>query len=317
MVGKMVFAEDYFQGEEREGFYVQPLMKRTWAAQLEILEEIDRICKKHEIKYFAYYGTLLGAVRHYGFIPWDDDLDLGMLRGDYERFRHYAEKELPEGWFLLGTQPTVLRVMNTDRIRVDQEFLDRFHGCPYMMGVDIFCWDSVLEDEKEQKAVTNLFWSIAYLAVYWDEFEEGDRQAWTEAREAGVRAVEKMTGCHFDWNRPLKEQLAYLADQVMAMYWKEDCREVTRTFLLHERPDYRIQRRCVGEMTEAPYENMVIPVPKEYDPLLRLDYGDGYMTPVRDYAHSYPFFKDQIEALRMQYENRGETMPAYFEWEEL
>lgn len=50
-------------GEEREGFYVQPLMKRRWAVQLDILREIDSICKRHRIKYFGWHGTLLGAVR--------------------------------------------------------------------------------------------------------------------------------------------------------------------------------------------------------------------------------------------------------------
>lgn len=313
----MVFTEDYFQGEERDGFYVQPVMKHVWAAQMEILEEIDRICKNHQIKYFAYGGTLLGAIRHHGYIPWDDDMDLGMLREDYEKFRHYTETELPDGWFVLDTQPTVIRIMNTNMIRVDQEFLERFHGCPYIMGVDIFCWDCVPKDKKEEEIVTNLFWSIAYLAVYWDEFDEEGRQAWEEARKEGVRGIENITGYHFDWNQPLKEQLSYLADRVLAMYWNEEYEEVTRTFILHEQPDYRISRCCFDEMTEVPYENMMIPVPRMYDALLKLDYGEHYMTPIRDYIHSYPFFKDQIKALRTQYENRGESMPEQFEWEEM
>ena len=64
------------RGEERDGYYVQPLMRRRWAVQLDILREIDSICKRYQIKYFGWYGTLLGAVRHQGFIPWDDDIDL-------------------------------------------------------------------------------------------------------------------------------------------------------------------------------------------------------------------------------------------------
>ena len=74
------------QGEVRDGYYVQPMMKRIWAVQLDMLKEIDRICRRHHVNYYGWFGTLLGAVRHHGFIPWDDDLDLAMLREDYERF---------------------------------------------------------------------------------------------------------------------------------------------------------------------------------------------------------------------------------------
>lgn len=68
------------QGEVRDGYYVQPMMKRIWAVQLDMLKEIDRICRRHHVNYYGWFGTLLGAVRHHGFIPWDDDLDLAMLR---------------------------------------------------------------------------------------------------------------------------------------------------------------------------------------------------------------------------------------------
>lgn len=62
---------------------------------LEIMVEIDKICRKHDIKYWLDGGTLLGAVRHGGFIPWDDDLDICMMQEDYERFIEIAPKELP------------------------------------------------------------------------------------------------------------------------------------------------------------------------------------------------------------------------------
>ena len=74
------FEDSFFEGETRHDFFIEPMMKRAWAASMEVLAEIDRICKKHEIKYFAYWGTLLGAVRHKGFIPWDDDIDIAIDR---------------------------------------------------------------------------------------------------------------------------------------------------------------------------------------------------------------------------------------------
>ena len=67
---------------------------------LEVLLAIDKVCKEHNLKYYIAYGTLLGAVRYKGFIPWDDDLDVIMLRCDYRRFLQVAPGELGERYFL-------------------------------------------------------------------------------------------------------------------------------------------------------------------------------------------------------------------------
>lgn len=112
------------EGEERDGYYVQPLLKRVWAVQLDILKGIDTICRRHNIRYFGWFGTLLGAVRHHGYIPWDDDMDLAMVREDYERFRYYAKTELPMGWVVSEEYPTWICILNTNKFQLDQKFLD-------------------------------------------------------------------------------------------------------------------------------------------------------------------------------------------------
>ena len=75
-------------------------LRKVQLAQLEIGKEIKRVCDENGIKYFLDSGTLLGAIRHKGFIPWDDDMDMGMLREDYERFIEIAPKELKPEYFL-------------------------------------------------------------------------------------------------------------------------------------------------------------------------------------------------------------------------
>lgn len=111
--------------------------------QLSILEEIDRICQRHQINYWLDGGTLLGAVRHGGFIPWDDDIDIAMRQDDLERFINIAPAELREGLFLQTpqTEPEskepIIKVRDLNSFYV--EGADNF-AADYQKGlyVDIF-----------------------------------------------------------------------------------------------------------------------------------------------------------------------------------
>lgn len=84
---------------------------------VDILVEIDKICRKHDIQYWIDFGTLLGAVRHGGFIPWDDDVDVAMPTKDYHKFLEIAPKELPDDFFLQAkeTDPSYSFILNKVR----------------------------------------------------------------------------------------------------------------------------------------------------------------------------------------------------------
>ena len=84
---------DFFKEEVREGFCISAEMKKVWAVEMKVLSFVISVCKKYDIPYFADYGTLLGTVRHKGFIPWDDDIDICLKRSDYMRLIEAFKKE--------------------------------------------------------------------------------------------------------------------------------------------------------------------------------------------------------------------------------
>ena len=98
--GREIFIENIDRDEMRSGFLVTTERKKLWNAQIGILLEFARICKKHNLQWFAGGGTLLGAARHGGFIPWDDDIDVVMLRPEYEKFQQVALQEVKDPYFL-------------------------------------------------------------------------------------------------------------------------------------------------------------------------------------------------------------------------
>ena len=124
--------------------------------ETELLQEVDRICRKCNIHYNMVGGTMLGAIRHGGYIPWDDDADLGFLRTEYEKFRKACQTELDtEKYYFQEIRDTEgyrwgyakLRKKNTKFVRLGQEFM------PYEQGVfiDLFPLDNVPDNRMLRK----------------------------------------------------------------------------------------------------------------------------------------------------------------------
>ncbi len=144
-----------FKPETKYDFYIDKKRKQVWQVELDMLEIFKNICNKYDINYSLNGGTLLGAIRHKGFIPWDDDIDIMMLRNDYEKFLQVAEKELSEPYFLQYYKSekgyyyghAQIRNSNTTAFIKNDIFNNFNHG----IFIDIFPLDNVPDNVKERK----------------------------------------------------------------------------------------------------------------------------------------------------------------------
>lgn len=158
--------------------------RRLQLVELSLLKELDRVCRKHKIRYTVFCGTLLGAVRHKGYIPWDDDADIAMLREDYEKFKKVAHEINSDIGFFQdhSTDPAYLwgygklRKTGTYHMRTGQEHIK----CKNGVYIDIFPLDDI-----PQSLAGQLFQNIdCYICrkILWSKVgkrtEKGLKKAW-------------------------------------------------------------------------------------------------------------------------------------------
>ncbi|MBU5430980.1 LicD family protein [Kineothrix sp. MSJ-39] len=292
--------ESYFRSEEREGFCVEEIMKRYWACTMDIVQHIDRICKKYGLTYYADWGTLLGAVRHNGYIPWDDDIDLALKRKDYQKLVSVLPEELPKE-YLINTcfsnpehKEFFTGITDGSVLNLSKEYLARHHQCPFVAIIDIFPLDYLPRNEQEAAIVKELFILIWETVT---KIQHGEPQ---EKIEKSVVEVETYLKVSIDRSKPLISQLWRYASLLAMSYTEEDgdyltqwCSYVNR----HEK--FKLKKEWYEEAIYLPFEYMQMPVPNGYDEILKLMYGESYMIPVREKSgHDYPAFKDQLELLR-------------------
>lgn len=301
----MEFPLEFFEDEVRDGFYVPGEMKACWAAQTEVLMEIARICKKHNIQWFADFGTLLGAIRHKHCVPWDDDFDIVMKRPDFMKFMGVMKAELGSDYHFMNIRQKdneywnyINRIDNGPDITIEPDRMKKFHNFPYIAGVDIFCLDYVPRDPGEMELIEIIAGASQKIAVKLMPDEEEDEEDKEISVDELIDIVDALTGRKFDRNGDIIQQTYVLNDSLFAMY-SED--EADYLALMPDYIDsgrtYQFKKEWFDETVMVPLEHFEVPAPKHYDEVLTQRYGD-YMQPYRaGGSHNYPYYEKLREPL--------------------
>lgn len=309
----MEFTADFFKKEVRCDFEVPEMMKRAWAAELEVLQVVARVCERNGLQYFADWGTLLGAVRHQGFIPWDDDIDICLKREEYNELIQILPGELPEGFVMAGMYADSERLRRAAlcqniRVMADEEkwdfndYMKRFHGFPYQrIGIDIFPLDYM---SRESELVEIQKTIVAYgmtILEHWNDFQQkgelGDR----------LSDMEQLCSVTIPRDGSTVNFLIRLIDSVMALYREDEADEVTEYQFHIRRPGYHMKKEWYREAVTLPFEQTEIAVPCGYRDVLTAQFGD-YMKLVReDRGHNYPFYGHMEQELIKQIRVSGFT----------
>lgn len=312
----MKFDKSFFEAEVRDGFYVTSEMKQVWAAQLEVLNDVDKACRENGIQYFAEWGTLLGAVRHHGFIPWDDDMDICMKRPDYNRFLEIAEKIMPSNYKIYNLKShnndgnMVSRIINTDQISYDAEKLKKYHGVPYVIGLDIFPLDYISDNKEDDELQSNVIVMISSIMNVIKSVQDNNVQLDEENLtqiNMQLSQVENICGVTINREDDIVQQLNILIDRMCGIYRENEAEYITIMLLWVGGKNYRFPKKYYDKAIRIPFENTTIPVPYAYDSILKKKYGD-YMQLVHTWdSHDYPFFESQKKII----ENAGVDIKKY------
>lgn len=306
---------DFFRDEIRNGFYIPTAIKQSWAAGLDVLSEIDRICEKYDITYYADWGSFLGAVRHGGFIPWDDDLDICMRRDDYTRFREVADKELP-GHFTIHDYKSkenhwlfLARVVNNKVMCFDEEYLREHNNYPWLTGVDIFLKDYLYQDPEMEKKRDNEIMKILALA---DGITEGTISRASAGKH--IRDIEEAYEIKIPFNHDRETSIALyeLAEGIMAQVDRKDTDTLGQIFPWILKGQEGESVKHYEKIIRLPFEDTTIPVPAYYHTVLKRRYGEYHNIYKKWDAHDYPAFEGQVADMERLL---GEKIP-YFKYEE-
>ena len=266
-----ILPKSFFEPEVKNDFLVTTERKKLFAVLLDLLLKIDEVCKKHNIQYFIYGGTMLGAVRHGGFIPWDDDLDIVMFRDQYNELLKYAD-EFDDPYFLQTPYTdngffwanTTVRNKNTTAVTPNFAYQPMNHGA----FVDIFTLDNIIEGEEGK----NNFMRINELTIDNSTYM---RMSNPHLDENNTKRVEEY--------RPRMRDPFEVYEEIQALSQKYNDIETTHvttpmaTFYGYEKKFF-LKEDFMDSMPFK-FEGYEFPMPVGYERILRTTYQDYMQMP--------------------------------------
>lgn len=271
----MNFEDDLYKEETRCEFLVTAKRKRLWAIQLSMLDKFKSICVKHNLKYFAIGGTLLGTVRHNGYIPWDDDIDVGMPRDDFERFMLIVKSELECDEQLIIQYTTFDPNYSTPHARITNimttayfPFVKRADvDVPQGIFIDIFAFDNV-PNSKGKKAIHKFIYkSVSYM------LHDKQNKFMLEKPSISAKilsACSRMLFLFTDVNEVFKWTQKY----IQKYNSDSSCQCFSCIASFYNMNRLIVRREWFDELIELPFEDTTISCPKKYDEVLTCNYGN-------------------------------------------
>ena len=300
--------ESFFQTEERLSFMIPEKMKRAWAVQLTVLWHVLDVAQKHGIQIWLDYGSLLGAIRHGGYIPWDDDIDVCVFRADYVRLLEVLKAELPEYMMVYSfytwedyDQPKAF-VVNRRNVDIgndpkEAQLTEMYYGCPYGTGIDVYPLDYAPRKQNEWEITREVYIAVYDLAIRFDKYvRKGELEGY-------LKQIEDLLGITVKRDEHLKYTLWKLSDRITMMTPKEEADYVLwYPDGVIRSTEMRRPLMAYAETLLVDFEFLKVPIPVGYTDILRLCYGKDFMTPIRQQgAHGYPFYAEQDEKIEEYY----------------
>jgi len=238
---------------------------------LEVMDVFHEFCKEQGLTYYMLGGTMLGAYRHQGFIPWDDDIDLGMLREDYNRFIKIAEKEIKSPYFLQTTltdedyYKDYARIRNSNTTAICEH--NEYHKCNNGIYIDIFPLDNFYDTPFGHLyyKLSRSLGRLMRVKLHYQMRENPNlksRTAYFIAKGINEKRAYRVREKLQTWHSRKRAKYAGITDTYLDKY---------------DASKLAFPREIFDEYKYVPFENIEIPIPKDYDSFLKIFFGD-YMS---------------------------------------
>lgn len=255
-------------------------IKKIQELQLNMLLEFDKICRRNNIKYILFGGTLLGAIRHKGFIPWDDDIDVGLLRNDYEKFIKIAKEELPGSLFLQHTSTDKKSIFPFVKIRKKHTlFLEKGTRKIKMnqgVFIDVFPLDNYNSQDKKNIKILRRVNILMNLMIKGHSKFIYNKSKWYLQPFKILMKVFVFVPSKWFIKR-IDIELSKLKS-IKADYVNHYTNGISKKRL----DRFKIEKSAFDNLIEVEFNDNFFPVPKNYDLILKRCYGDYMKLPPKE-----------------------------------